>query len=75
MKIEKRVPSTTPVAQTAVRKQRWSSKYFEEYRHKLSTNIISKPLTIENYREKFHHLLCWEEKEHCDILTKRYRFI
>ena len=28
-------------------------------------------LSRENYKERFHKLLCWEEKEHIDILGKR----
>ena len=32
---------------------------------------IEKPLTRENYKEKFHLLLCWEEKTHIEILEER----
>jgi hypothetical protein len=37
----------------------------------LSFADIEKPLTRENYKEKFHLLLCWEEKTHIEILEKR----
>ena len=36
---------------------------------------IQQEVTRENYQEKFHKLLCWEEKEHIDILGNRLEFI
>ncbi len=36
-----------------------------------SQAIIRSELTRENYKEKFQHLLCWEEKEHEKILADR----
>ena len=36
---------------------------------------IQQEVTRENYKEKFHKLLCWEEKEHIDILGNRLKFI
>ena len=50
-----------------------ASEYFNST--KLDISILKKPLTRENYREKFHHLLCWEEKEHSKILSERYNLI
>ena len=47
-----------------------ASEYFNST--KLDIAVLKKPLTRENYREKFHHLLCWEEKEHSKILSERY---
>ena len=32
---------------------------------------IEQELTSQNYKEKFHKLLCWEEKTHIDILQQR----
>ena len=47
--------------------------YFQKYKEKLNTQMFQKPytLTVENYQESFHHLLCWEEKEHMSILANR----
>ena len=45
--------------------------YFWKYEKKLDTQILERPLTVNTYRETFHHLLCWEEKEHMSILAKR----
>ena len=36
---------------------------------------IQQELTRETYKEKFHKLLCWEEKEHIDILERRLEFL
>lgn len=47
-----------------------ASEYFNST--KLDIAVLKKPLAKENYKEKFHHLLCWEEKEHSKILNKRY---
>ena len=50
------------------------SKYFMKYKHKLDVELFKQELTRENYTEIFHHLLCWEEREHDNILQKRYAY-
>lgn len=49
-----------------------NTEYFVRYKDKLDERIFQGPLTLENYRERFHHLLCWEEKEHIATLSNRY---
>ena len=51
----------------AARKTDFLARLEEE----LSITDIEKPLTRENYKEKFHKLLCWEEKAHIVILEER----
>ena len=47
--------------------------YFQKYKEKPNTQMFETPytLTVDNYQESFHHLLCWEEKEHMSILANR----
>ena len=42
------------------------SQSFLEYEARLESDIsiLDENLATSNYREKFHHLLCWEELEH-----------
>ena len=47
------------------------SKSFTQYKHALDIEKLKQPLSRENYVEKFHHLLCWEEQEHDKILKQR----
>jgi len=49
------------------------SSFYNDYRAKLESNrhILEEQLTSENYKEKFHHLLCWEEQEHDKQLAER----
>ena len=35
-------------------------------------SILEDELTPYNYKEKFHHLLCWEEKEHDKQISEKY---
>lgn len=46
--------------------------FYKEHKDKLHKAVIEKKLTRSNYKEKFHHLLCWEEREHEQVLTSRY---
>ena len=32
---------------------------------------VAKPLTTFNYQDKFYNLLCYEEREHIELLTNR----
>ena len=47
------------------------SDFYRQFEGQLSANVIRNELTAENYKEKFHHLLCWEEKEHERLLANR----
>ena len=49
-----------------------NTEYFLHYKDKLSESVFEGPLTPLNYKERFHHLLCWEEKEHMCILSNRF---
>ena len=49
-----------------------NTEYFLHYKDKLNESVFEGPLTPLNYKERFHHLLCWEEKEHMCILSNRY---
>lgn len=45
------------------------------FRHEhrlLDEDLLKAPLNRENYKTKFHQLLCQEEEEHDKILKKRY---
>ena len=33
---------------------------------------VAEPLTTLNYQDKFYNLLCYEEKEHIELLSRRY---
>lgn len=46
------------------------SSYYKEYVGKLESNF-KESLTVANYKERFHHLLCWEEREHVKQLAER----
>ena len=45
--------------------------FLQRLEEDLTIADIEKPLTRENYKEKFHKLLCWEEKTHIEILEER----
>ena len=49
------------------------STFYRNYAHKLESNsgLLRSPLTVENYKEKFHHLLCLEEREHARQLAEK----
>ena len=45
---------------------------FIQHSHQpVDKNLLKAPLTRENYRRKFHQLLCREEEEHEKILRER----
>ena len=50
-----------------------NSQYYNEYKDQLKANadLLKEPLVATNYKEKFHHLLCWEEQEHDKQLAQR----
>ena len=58
----------------AVRVQFEELLYRFKHRHrKCDEEILKANLTRDNYREKFHQLLCREEDEHQKILMERYQ--
>lgn len=46
--------------------------FSERVKNVLKLEDIQAELTIENYKDKFHKLLCWEEMEHISILHDRF---
>ena len=71
-------PRVATTAAIATKEQQLQSQYaakcstfMERVRETLDVADIQQELTRENYKEKFHKLLCWEEKEHIDILGRR----
>lgn len=48
-----------------------STSFRHEHRS-LDEDLLKAPLSRENYKTKFHQLLCQEEEEHDKILKKRY---
>ena len=49
------------------------SSFYKKRVSNLESNLclFDAPLTPENYQERFHHLLCWEESEHIKQLANR----
>lgn len=45
--------------------------FIERIKEELDVRIIEAPLTRGNYKEKFHHMVCWEEMTHINILHRR----
>ena len=43
----------------------------ERIKEELHLEVIQAPLTRTNYKEKFHNLICWEEKRHIEILDEK----
>ncbi len=49
-----------------------SKKKFEErIMEELDERYIQEKLSRENYKRKYHNLICWEEKTHIEILEKK----
>lgn len=65
--VKAKVPKTTPRVHVPAAQ----SDYYRDNKDKLNESLLEEKLTRENYKEKFHQLLCWEEKEHEEQL-KRY---
>ena len=69
---EQAVPLPSRQAQRAAEKYAASSETFEgRLQGDLEIEEIKVELTRETYKRKFHHLICWEEKEHIDILGNK----
>ena len=61
----------TPAPNQAVR---WRKGTLDRFKHKhrpRNQDLLEAELTTENYKEKFHQLLCREEEEHERILQER----
>jgi hypothetical protein len=43
----------------------------ERIKELLDPGIIEAPLTRENYKVRFHNMICWEEKRHVEILDTK----
>ena len=55
--------------------QQYAAKMFrfqDRIQEPLDIEDIKQKLTSDNYKEKFHKLLCWEEKKHIELLEERY---
>ena len=52
------------------------SSFYNKYKDRLESHryILKEPLTADNYKEKFHFLLSWEEQEHDKQLAERQDF-
>ena len=46
--------------------------FAERIKEELDMKVISAPLTRENYKKKFHTMICLEEKRHIEILDEKY---
>lgn len=58
--------------ETAQERYAASRESFDErIKEVLDPRIIEAPLTRENYKKKFHHMICWEEKRHIEILDTK----
>ena len=55
--------------------RRTSSTEWSTFRRRVQQELviddIEEELTVQNYKERFHKLLCWEEKARTDILVNR----
>ena len=49
-----------------------NATFAERVKDELKLEDIQAELTIENYKDKFHKLLCWEEMEHISLLHERF---
>lgn len=45
--------------------------FLERIKEPLDPGIIEAPLTRENYKKRFHNMICWEEKRHVEILDTK----
>ena len=45
--------------------------FLERIKEPLDPSIIEAPLTRENYKKRFHNMICWEEKRHVEVLDTK----
>ena len=43
----------------------------ERIKEELNLEVIKAPLTRADYKKKFHHQICWEEKRHIEVLEEK----
>ena len=48
-----------------------SEKFEDRVQSELSLESIKVELTKAVYKDKFHNLICWEEKRHIEILNDK----
>ena len=63
---------------TSNRPMQWRKATLDQFVHKhrpRDQTLLEAELTTENYKEKFHQLLCREEEEHERILQERYNIL
>ena len=71
VKESKRSKTRTAAINPPVIREPDYSDFYRQFEGQLNIDVIQNELTVENYKEKFHHLLCWEEKEHEQLLASR----
>ena len=53
-------------------RNKWKLKFTERVgRTLLVEKDVDAPLTVFSYQDKFYNLLCYEEKEHIELLSRR----
>jgi len=53
-----------------------SNVYFaERIKEEIDVQVIEESLSVTNYKKKYHNLVCWEEKEHIEILENKWVLI
>lgn len=66
------ISGTGPLGQSSKEDYAASKLTFgERIKEKLDPSIIEAPLTRENYKKRFHNMICWEEKRHIEILDTK----
>ena len=65
------VRGATPAPNQAVQCREGTLNLFEHTHRPHDQVLLEAELTTENYKEKFHQLLCREEEEHEKILQER----
>ena len=62
------------ISSSCVQTPACNSQSYNEYKERLTPELLKQQLTAETYKEKFHHLLCCEEQEHDKQLAERYYY-
>ena len=52
-----------------------SKDFGDRVKEELFEEDLKQKLCRDNYKELFHKLLCWEEREHIEILGKRCKYL
>ena len=68
-------PAAQPVHPATHQKAEWYAAGEETFEKRLQQELNLADIQVElcqgNYKRKFHHLICWEEKAHIDILAEK----